>query len=93
MILQTICLPFFYLITSIISLLPNSVFENQAVTGFVGMFSTAFQFFPADVWILAFGSITFWISVHTVFGLIRFILSLIPFIRYRLIGEVERGFL
>lgn len=80
MIISMICAPFFLLITSIIALLPNSAFESQTVTGFVGMFSTAFQFFPADVWILALSSITFWISVNVIFGLIRFILSLIPFI-------------
>lgn len=80
MIIQTICVPFFLLITSIIALLPNSAFESQTVTGFVGMFSTAFQFFPSDVWILALSSITFWITVHTMFGLIRFVLSLIPFV-------------
>jgi hypothetical protein len=60
--------------------LPNSAFEGQAVTGLIGMFSTAFQFFPADVWILALGSITFWITVHAVYGLVNFILRLIPII-------------
>ena len=74
MILVGLCTPLFLLLTSVIALLPNSAFEGQAVTGLVGMFATAFQFFPADVWILALGSITFWITVHTVFGLVRFIL-------------------
>jgi len=78
MIIVGLCTPLFLLLTSIIALLPNSAFEGQAVTGLVGMFATAFQFFPADVWILALGSITFWITVHTVLGLIRFVLSFIP---------------
>ena len=80
MILVGLCTPLFWIVTSIIALLPNSTFEGQAVTGLVGMFSTAFQFFPADVWILALGSITFWITIHAVFGLVNFILKLIPII-------------
>lgn len=53
MILVCLCTPLFWIVTSIIAILPNSAFESQTVTGFIGMFSTAFQFFPADVWILA----------------------------------------
>lgn len=79
MIIMGMCAPLFYLFTSIIALLPNSVFENQSVVGLVGMFSTAFQFFPADVWILALGSITFWITVHLAIGVFKFALSLLPF--------------
>lgn len=77
---MTLCAPFFLIVTSIISLLPNSVFESQSVAGFVGMFSTAFQFFPSDVWILSLSSITFWISVHCIFGLARTVLGFIPII-------------
>ena len=84
MILVGLCTPLFLIVTSIIAILPNSAFESSTVTGFVSMFATAFQFFPADVWILSFGSITFWITIHFVFGLINFILKLIPIIN---IGE------
>lgn len=80
MILVGLCTPLFYLVTSIIAILPNSAFEGQTVIGLIGMFSTAFQFFPADVWILALGSITFWVTVHAIYGLINFILRLIPII-------------
>ena len=59
MILVGLCTPLFLLVTSIIAILPNSAFESGTVTGFVSMFATAFQFFPADVWILCLGSITF----------------------------------
>lgn len=77
MIISLLCTPLFVLLTSAIALLPNSAFEGQAVTGLIGMFATAFQFFPADVWILAFGSITFWITVHIIFGLIKMIAFII----------------
>lgn len=82
MIISLLCTPLFLLLTGAIALLPNSAFEGQAVTGLIGMFSTAFQFFPADVWILAFGSITFWVTVHILFGVIKMIayviLEIIP---------------
>lgn len=78
MIISLLCAPLFLIVSSIISLLPNSIFQNQSVTGLVGMFSTAFQFFPSDVWILSLGSITFWITLHAIYGLINFILRLIP---------------
>ena len=79
MILVGLCTPLFWIVTSLIAILPNSAFEGQAVTGLIGMFSTAFQFFPADVWILALGSITFWVTVHIVFGFVSFVLKFIPF--------------
>lgn len=78
MIISLLCAPLFLVVSGIISLLPNSIFESQSITGLVGMFSTAFQFFPSDVWILSLGSITFWITVHAIYGLINFILRLIP---------------
>lgn len=82
MIISLLCSPLFFLLTSAIALLPNTAFENQTVTGLVGMFSTAFQFFPADVWILAFGSIVFWFTTHILFGIIKMIafviLEIIP---------------
>ena len=82
MIISLLCTPLFLLLTSAIALLPNSAFESQTVTGLIGMFSTAFQFFPSDVWILAFGSITFWITTHILFGIIKMIayviLEIIP---------------
>ena len=77
MILSLLCTPLFLLLTGAISLLPNSAFQSQTVSGFVGMFSTAFQFFPADVWILVLGSITFWVTVHILFGLIKMIAFII----------------
>lgn len=77
MILSLLCTPLFLLLTGAIALLPNSTYQSQTITGFVGMFSTAFQFFPADVWILALGSITFWITIHILFGLIKMIAFII----------------
>lgn len=77
MIISLLCTPLFYILTSVIALLPNSAFENQSVVGLVGMFSTAFQFFPADVWILALGSITFWLTVHITFGFTKMIIDTI----------------
>ena len=79
MILVLITAPLFILVTGIINLIPGGAFTiNSSITGMVNMFSIAFQFFPVDVWIAFFSSITFGITVHLVYGLINFILKLIP---------------
>lgn len=80
MIIEALCSPFILIIYGIVNLLPETLFQNYDLTGLVGMFNTAFQFFPADVWLLSFGSITFWITVHCIFGLSRTVLGLIPII-------------
>ncbi|MCI8411866.1 MAG: hypothetical protein HFJ40_05500 [Clostridia bacterium] len=79
MILMLITAPLFLLVSGIISIIPDGAFTiSSSITGMINMFSIAFQFFPVDVWIAFFGSITFWITVHLVYGLINFILRLIP---------------
>lgn len=80
MILTLITLPLFLIAGSIIALIPSGLALNNNITGLVSMLSVAFQFFPIDVWIAVFGSITFWVSVHFVYGIINFILKLIPFV-------------
>lgn len=77
MILMLLLAPFFAIVTTIINLLPNTVFEGVDIAGFVNMFQTAFQFFPADVWILCIGSITFWITTHLVFAFFNFIVKML----------------
>lgn len=78
MIIKLLCAPFFALVFTIINLLPEMAFQNYDLTGLINMFNTAFQFFPVDVWILSLSSITFWLSVHCIFGLSRTVLGLIP---------------
>ena len=77
MILKLLCAPLVLLINAIIGLLP--VFEtiNSTVAGLIEMFSIALQFFPADVWILALGSIVFWLSIRVTFAIVFFILDII----------------
>lgn len=92
MILVGLCTPLFWIVTSIIAILPNSAFEGQTVTGFIGMFSTAFQFFPADVWILALrvnyildnNSRCLWFS--------KLYFKVNSYYQYWTIGDVERGY-
>lgn len=77
MILKLLCAPLVLLINAIIGLLP--VFEtiNSTVVGLIEMFSIALQFFPADVWLLALGSIVFWLSIRATFAIVFFILDII----------------
>lgn len=77
MILMLLLAPFFGIVTTIISLLPNNAFEGVDIAGFVNMFATAFQFFPPDVWILCIGCITFWVTVHLIFAIFNFIVKML----------------
>lgn len=79
MIISLICTPLFFIVSSIISIIPSDwFFIGDTPTGLFEMLYTAFQFFPADVWVLTLGSILFWISVHFIYGIVNFILRLIP---------------
>lgn len=76
MLLVLLVAPFFALATGVISLLPNNSFEGVDIAGFVNMFQTAFQFFPADVWILCISSITLWITIHVVTAFVSFVVKM-----------------
>ena len=81
MILMLFTSPLFLLVGSIIALIPDGAYTVQSsITGMVSMFSIAFQFFPLDVWIAVFASILFWITVQFTYGLINFVLHLIPLV-------------
>lgn len=77
MLLVLLLAPFFAIASSVISLLPNNSFEGVDIAGFVNMFQTAFQFFPADVWILCIGSITFWITIHLITAFLSFVVKML----------------
>lgn len=79
MIISLICTPLFLIVSAIISVIPSEwLMIGDAPTTLFTMLYTAFQFFPTDVWILVLGSITFWITVHFIYGVINFVLRLIP---------------
>ena len=78
MILEAICMPFFWLISGIINLLPVMTYLPTSLTDTITLLMKAMQFFPSDVWVMTIGSIIFWTTVHLVFGLIKFILGFIP---------------
>lgn len=80
MLISLICAPLFLMVSGLIAILPSFDTTSSGVTGMVGMLSTAFQFFPSDVWILTLGSITFWFTINLIWGIVRFILRLIPVI-------------
>ena len=77
MLLVLLLAPFFGIATSVISLLPNNSFAGVDIAGFVNMFQTAFQFFPADVWVLCIGSITFWITLHLITAFLSFVVKML----------------
>ena len=82
MIIKLLCSPLFVLASTIISILPFSNAQSN-ITSVFGMLSIAFQFFPTDVWVLAFGSIIFWLTVHVVVAVFHFVTGVIPFLNIR----------
>lgn len=81
MLLMFISTPLFLIVSALISIIPDGAFTLESgITGAISMLSVAFQFFPVDVWIAFFASITFWMVVHFAYGVVNFILKLIPFV-------------
>ncbi len=80
MILEGICYLAFLVAQGIISGLPNvnSSSNSSFITDTISLISKALQFFPADVWAFAVGSFIFWIGLHLIVGLVKFILGFIP---------------
>ena len=81
MILILITTPLFALLNIILAVIPSSPeFVFNGLSSVVALLSVAMQFFPVDVWVAVFSSIVFWALVHLVYGLVNFILKLIPFV-------------
>lgn len=78
MIVELICLPFILLANGVIALIPILTYIPTSIVDTLNMLLKAMQFFPSDVWLVALGNITFWISVHLIIGLIKFIVGWIP---------------
>lgn len=78
MIIELICKPFFLIIDGIIFLIPINTFNYTGLVDAINLLLKAMQFFPYDVWFVAIGNIVFWITVHLIVGLIKFIINFIP---------------
>lgn len=78
MITELICLPFILLANGVIALIPVLTYIPTSIVDTLNMLLKAMQFFPVEVWFVALGNITFWISVHLIIGLIKFIVGWIP---------------
>lgn len=71
--------PLFLLIDGIIAIIPPATYAfTGGLTDLISMLSIAFQFFPVDVWISVFASIVFWVTIQLSYGVVNFILRLIP---------------
>ena len=78
MIVEMICYPFILLAHGVIALLPVLTYIPNSVVSTINLLMKAMQFFPTDVWFMTIGNILFWVSVHLIVGLIKFILGFIP---------------
>lgn len=80
MIIKLICSPFFLLVDGIIALIPVLTYIPTSIVDTISLLLKAMQFFPTDVWIMVISNIVFWILLHFVIALIKFIISWIPFV-------------
>ncbi len=80
MIIKLICSPFFLLIDGVIALIPVLTYIPTSIVDTISLLIKAMQFFPTDVWIMVIGNIVFWVLLHFVISLIKFVVSWIPFI-------------
>lgn len=81
MIIELICAPFFLVMQGIISYIPILTYIPTSIVDTLSLLIKAMQFFPIDVWSMVIGNIIFWITVHLIIGLIKFILGFIPTMR------------
>lgn len=80
MVIQLICTPLILLIKGAIALLPVLTYIPENIINTIEMLKKAMLFFPTDVWVIVIGNIIFWVTLHFVWGIIKFVLSLIPFV-------------
>lgn len=78
MIIELICTPFFLIANGIIGLIPVLDELPNTIVDTVSLLTKAMSFFPADVWAMAIGNIVFWVALHLLIGLIKFIVGWIP---------------
>ncbi len=80
MVLKLICAPLLLIVHAILDIIPILTYIPNSIVSTTDLLLKAMQFFPSDVWIMVIGNITFWLTVHLLWGLIKFILSLVPFV-------------
>ena len=78
MLVKLFLAPFIVIIDGFIDLLPILQLPAERSAGLFNMVVTSLNFFPSDCWLLVMGTITFWVSVHLITGLIHFICGFIP---------------
>lgn len=78
MIIELICMPLFLLVRGILGIIPVLTYIPTSIADTITLIVKGMQFFPFDVWFICISSFVFWITVHLIYGIINFILKLIP---------------
>lgn len=76
MIVEFLVLPFTFILNGAINLLPAVMFSTNGFVSLLDMIIKALQFFPSDVWLMFLGTITTWLLIHFVVGIIKFVLGI-----------------
>ena len=80
MIIEFLINPFILIIRGLINLFPQFEQTPDWATNFFNMLNTACLFIPVDVWIAVLSNVFFWITIHLVIGIVRFIYDVLPFV-------------
>jgi len=76
MIIKLLVLPFTVILNGAINLLPTVMFSTNGFVSLLDMIIKALQFFPSDVWLMFLGTITTWLLIHFLVGIVKFILGI-----------------
>lgn len=71
-------MPLFLLVRGILGIIPVLTYIPTSIADTITLIVKGMQFFPFDVWFICISSFVFWITVHLIYGIINFILKLIP---------------
>lgn len=76
MIIQLICSPFILIAKGLINLIPYLGLGVNSVVSVLNLLFIGLNFFPVELWVMCLGSIIYWITVNTLFALVKFVVSL-----------------
>lgn len=78
MIIKLLLEPIFFLIESIIYLIPEGVTIPSWISYTVGVLKYPMSIFPADVWLLLISNVSFWYVAQMTWAITEWIIKKIP---------------
>ena len=76
MIIELICTPFILIAKGLINLIPYLGIGVNSIVSVMDLLLIGLNFFSIELWVICIGSIVFWITINTIFGIVKFLVSL-----------------